>query len=64
MLHNIAAAAPPLAAVPLALDPKATAGDASHVRLLGHGHGGTVDQRTKTNGWPALIGDSFVVVHV
>ena len=54
MLHSIAAAAPPLAAVPLALDPTATAGDASHVRLLGHGHGGTADQRTKTNGWPAL----------
>ena len=29
--------------------PEACGGTALHVRLLGHGHGGVVDQRSKTD---------------
>ena len=43
MLHNVAAATPPAAFVREPAKAEAYGGTALYVRLLGHGHGGTVD---------------------
>ena len=50
MLHNVAAATPPAAFVQEPAKAEAYGGTALYVRLLGHGHGGAVDQRLKTDG--------------